>query len=135
MKKVFVDTSGWLAIVSSSDSLHTTAVEIYLNLLASGHTFVTHDGVSLELGNALCGTKSRSLAVKLRENISSSERIELVPLNSTLIDAGWKLYSERPDKNWGIIDCLSFVLMEELDITDALTADRHFEQAGFTKLL
>lgn len=135
MNKVFVDTSGWLAVVSSSDSLHTAAVEIYLNLLASGHDLVTHDGVLLELGNALSGTKSRSLSVKLRENILSSERIELVSLNSTLIDAGWKLYSERPDKSWGIIDCLSFVLMQELDISNALTADRHFEQAGFAKLL
>ncbi len=83
MNKIFVDTSGWLAVVSRSDSLHRKAVEIYVKLLASGHDLVTHDGVLLELGTALSDTKSRNLAIKLRENISKSERIELISLNST----------------------------------------------------
>jgi predicted nucleic acid-binding protein len=43
--------------------------------------------------------------------------------------------ASRPDKDWSLTDCISFVVMENQDITEALTADRHFVQAGFTALL
>lgn len=135
MKKVFVDTSGWLAVLVSSDTHHKSAVEIYLELLTLGHDLVTHDGILLEIGNALSGLKTRDIALNLIEKISNSHRIELVPFTPILLKAGWRLYSERPDKDWGIVDCVSFVVMEQFRINDALTADRHFEQAGFIKLL
>ena len=48
---------------------------------------------------------------------------------------GIALYAERPDKDWSLTDCISFVVMREMDISEALTGDRHFEQAGFTVLL
>jgi hypothetical protein len=50
-------------------------------------------------------------------------------------DAGMELYADRPDKDWSLTDCISFVVMQERGITDALTGDRHFEQAGFRALL
>ncbi len=51
------------------------------------------------------------------------------------LDEGWMLYSQRPDKDWGLTDCISFAVMTQEGITQAFTSDRHFEQAGFTKLL
>lgn len=135
MKKVFVDTSGWLAVLLSSDFHHQRAIEYYRKMLASGHDLVTHDGILLELGNALSGLQTRNIVLNLIQKIFSSQKIELIPLTSELLDSGWKLYSERPDKEWGIVDCISFELMKRLNISEALTADRHFEQAGFTKLL
>jgi hypothetical protein len=48
---------------------------------------------------------------------------------------GWRLYRERPDKDWGAIDCISFTIIQERNIVEALTGDRHFEQAGFVALL
>ena len=89
----------------------------------------------LEVGNSLSGIKARSLAVKLKENIENSERIELVSISSDLLEKGWKLYAEQTDKTWGIVDCISFIVMKESGINEALTTDRHFEQAGFVKLL
>ena len=135
MKVIFADTSGWLAIVVKSDSLHEKAVEIYLRLLKSNCRFIIHDAIMLEIGNSLSGSKFRNTVVKLKESIEKSNRIETVSLSPELIERGWKLYAERLDKDWGIVDCISFVLMNDLGITEALTADRHFEQAGFTKLL
>lgn len=135
MRKVFTDTSGWLAIVIESDFLHEKAAETYSDLLNSDCNFVTHDAVLLEIGNSLSKTKARETAVKLRENIENSNRIELVSLSSEIIEAGWKLYAERSDKDWGIVDCISFIVMQRQNITEALTADKHFEQAGFIKLL
>jgi uncharacterized protein len=135
MKTVFIDTSGWLAIVNSTDFLHTRASNIYQDLLKTNDRFVSHEAILLELGNSLSSIKTRKLAVNLDESIRNSKRIELVPISSEVIEAGWKLYAERLDKNWGIVDCISFIVMEKFGITEALTADKHFEQAGFVKLL
>ncbi len=135
MKKVFADTSGWLALVIKSDFLHGKAVEVYQKLLNQNFNFVTHDGILLEVGNGLSSVKARNTALRLKEKIENSKRIELVSLSPELIEAGWNLYAERPDKDWGIIDCVSFVVMQRHGITEALTADQHFEQSGFIKLL
>jgi predicted nucleic acid-binding protein len=61
--------------------------------------------------------------------------VEIEPASRALFDAGWKLYCERPDKDWSLTDCISFVVMHDRGIVDALTGDHHFEQAGFCALL
>jgi predicted nucleic acid-binding protein len=61
--------------------------------------------------------------------------VELVPLGDELLTGGVELYRDRPDKYWSLTDCISFVVMTELGVTDALTGDRHFKQAGFSLLL
>jgi predicted nucleic acid-binding protein len=63
-----------------------------------------------------------------------SPRFHIIPLDSRLLDRGLERMASRPDKDWSLTDCISFVVMENQDITEALTADRHFEQAGFTAL-
>jgi hypothetical protein len=135
MNRLFVDTSGWLALVNRSDALHEAATDIYNERFAAGWVFVTHAGVMLEVGNGLSRARSHHLAVKLRSRLNASTRIQIESLTNDLYEAGWRLYEERPDKEWGVVDCISFVLMEELGLTEALTADHHFEQAGFLKLL
>ena len=60
---------------------------------------------------------------------------EVVPETTDLFKEGLKLYSSRPDKGWSLTDCLSFVVMKERGILDALTSDHHFNQAGFHALL
>lgn len=135
MKKIFVDTSGWIAILVSSDQYHNNAVKIYLECIAAGCNFVTHEGILLEVGNALAGSKSRETVIHFLATVSNSSRIELIPFSPSFIDDGWNLFFDRMDKEWGIVDCLSFVLMKNLELKEALSADRHFEQAGFRKLL
>ena len=135
MNKLFIDTSGWIALVNRSDSLHTTATSIYNDWFAAGWEFITHVGVMLEVGNALSLVRLRHLAVRLKARIDASAQIEVIPLTETLYQTGWQLYANRPDKDWGLVDCISFVIMREQGLTEALTADRHFHQAGFKKLL
>lgn len=135
MKKIFADTSGWLALVVKSDYLHEKAIKIYRELLDKTCNFVTHGGILLEIGNGLSSVNSRSTVLKLKESVEKSARIELVSLSDELLEAGWELYAERPDKDWGIVDCISFIVMQRQGIIEALTADKHFEQAGFSKLL
>jgi hypothetical protein len=59
----------------------------------------------------------------------------IVPPTQSLSDQGVELYSERPDKGWSLTDCISFIVMRHHGVTQALTGDHHFEQAGFIALL
>jgi hypothetical protein len=61
--------------------------------------------------------------------------VEVIPVSEALYQRGFQLYAQRIDKDWGIIDCISFVVMQEQGLTDALTTDIHFQQAGFRALL
>jgi len=67
--------------------------------------------------------------------LRASPRATIVPLGSQLLDRGMQLMEERQDKDWSLTDCISFVVMKEQGVQDALTADGHFEQAGFRALL
>lgn len=89
----------------------------------------------MEVGNWLSPASLRGLAINLLHRIEQSRRIEVVHVTPELYAKGWELYSNRLDKDWGVIDCISFVIMQERNLTEALTSDHHFEQAGFKILL
>ncbi len=135
MKLNFVDTSGWLALIVVSDSRHQEATQIYQSKYAEGCHFVTHQGVMLEVGNSCSSVRLRSAAIGLKSKLAKSNRVRVIEIDKELIEAGWRLYAARTDKDWGIVDCISFVVMRRENIAEALTADKHFEQTGFVKLL
>ncbi len=89
----------------------------------------------LEIGNALAKQRYRAAAVRLLEALENGPVVEIIPLSEGLYSRAMQLYRERPDKEWGLTDCVSFVVMQERSITEALTADDHFRQAGFRPLL
>jgi hypothetical protein len=131
----FVDASGWIALVNRKDALHHQAVRLYQTRLIQGGRFMTTSAALLEVGNWLSPASLRQLAIDLLDRIRHSTRIEVVHVDPALYAKGWELYRNRPDKDWGIVDCLSFVVMQERGLIEALTADHHFEQAGFITLL
>lgn len=131
----FVDASGWIALVNRNDILHERAVRLFQQHLDEGRNFVTSSVVLLEVGNWLSPVPLRPLASRLIERIKCSARIEAVELTSDLCKKGWELYSQRPDNDWGAIDCVSFTIVRERGIPEALTGDRHFQQARFVPLL
>jgi predicted nucleic acid-binding protein len=132
---VYVDAAGWIALVNLRDALHTEAVRIYKQRLQEQCHFATASVVLLEVGNWLSPAPLRGLAIDLLQRIEQSSRIEVVHVTRELYAEGWQLYSNRLDKDWGMIDCISFVIMQERNLTEALTSDHHFEQAGFKVLL
>jgi hypothetical protein len=67
--------------------------------------------------------------------LKESDWVEIVHVTPELDAAAWQLFVSRSDKNWSLVDCSSFVLMQERGILSALTSDRHFMQAGFQVLL
>jgi predicted nucleic acid-binding protein len=87
------------------------------------------------VADALVSPKIRSQTIRFINHLNNLIGLQIIPLNKSLFDEGWKLYSQRLDKDWGLTDCISFVIMQQEVITLAFTSDRHFEQAGFTRLL
>jgi hypothetical protein len=96
---------------------------------------VTTTWILTEVADALCDPPNRTLAGQLRRLVAASPFIRVVPADEELFQAGFDYFEARPDKEWSLTDCISFVVMERERMTEALTGDRHFEQAGFTALL
>jgi hypothetical protein len=87
------------------------------------------------LGNACARAEDHADFLTLLSGIRASPRTRIVPLDSRLLQRGLDLFAERPDKNWSLTDCISFVVMQDEGLTEAFTGDGHFEQAGFKVLL
>ena len=131
MKPIFIDTGFLIALLNANDNYHLTATK--LSLKYEGISFLTTDAVLLELGNAL----SRSSKQKTSEMIryfQQSEDASIIHLTPDLFTKGLQLYDKYQDKSWGLVDCISFVVMQELELTEVLTFDQHFIQAGFNVL-
>ena len=76
----------------------------------------------------------RHAAVELLQSIEADPTVTVVPLSEDLYAQAFRLYRERPDKEWGLTDCMSFIAMQDRKVTEALTTDEHFQQAGFRAL-
>jgi predicted nucleic acid-binding protein len=130
--EVFADTAYWIALVVKQDQYHQR-VQAWTPRITERIT--TTSAVLLETANALARPAWRASAVALIEHLRQRPDIRIVPLEPALWERGWDLYRERPDKAWSLTDCISFVVMQEAGLTDALTPDEHFRQAGFRPLL
>lgn len=135
MLQMFLDASYAIALSSPTDQHHQLAVRLAEQLEANRTPLVTTRAVVLEIGNALAKRRYRAAAVTLMAALENDPNVEIVPLSETLYADALELYRTRPDKEWGLTDCISFVIMQERGLTEALTADGHFQQAGFQVLL
>lgn len=132
---IFVDTVAWLALVNKSEDLHEAARTVRDQLIQQKAKLITTDFVVVEIANSLARLPLRGVAYKLIDFIRTSDTIELMTITPELFEKAYDLYCSRDDKEWGLTDCTSFVVMKKMRMTRAFTADRHFEQAGFSLLL
>jgi uncharacterized protein len=88
-----------------------------------------------EVADAFCKPSQRDIAAAFLNDLQADPRVIVIPPTMDLFNRGLALYSQRPDKNWSLTDCISFVVMEESGLTEALATDRDFKQAGFVPLL
>jgi uncharacterized protein len=131
----FADTSFWIALSSKRDQYHARAVAWSLSLIQRQSTLVTSEAVLWEWMNALSDAPTRRFVAEGYRRCQIDPQIEIVPFSRERNDAAVRLYEARPDKTWSLTDCLSFVIMEQRQLTEAITTDRHFEQAGFRALM
>ena len=132
MKSVFADTFYYLALVSEDDTAHQEAAQLSLTLRCP---IVTTTWVLTEVGDAFAHPQQRIVFVNLLERLSRDDDLTVIEPSQSLFDSGVDLYAQRPDKEWSLTDCISFVVMQDHNISEALTGDHHFEQAGFVALL
>ncbi len=135
MNEIFLDTSFAIAIVSPRDQLHKTA-NIWLDKIEDSETpIVTTQAVFLEIGNALSKSAFRNVGIGILNHYENDPKTTIISLTDDLYKTAFELFSNRTDKEWGLVDCISFIVMQKREITEALTADEHFVQAGFRALL
>ncbi len=132
MRTVFADSFYFFALLNNLDPAHAKAtafVDSYFGRVVTTHWVLT------ELADGLSSPGNRFVFMAALEALSADPRITVVGCTEELFDAGVDLFGQRPDKYWSLTDCISFVEMQRDGITEALTGDKHFEQAGFTALL
>lgn len=132
MSPIFADTFYYLAMVNREDGAHVRALALSRQVTAPT---VTTAWVLTEVADALADPRQRRVFLVLLESLRDDPKVTIVPPTQDLLDRGVALYQRRPDKGWSLTDCISFVVMEQMHVIEALTGDRHFEQAGFRALL
>ena len=131
MNAVFADTFFFLALLNDRDEAHAKALQFD----ATARPLVTTAWVLTEVGDALSAPENRAAFLQLLDTLKDSPDARILGPTPELFERGVELFRQRPDKEWSLTDCISFAAMREVSITDALTGDRHFEQAGFRALL
>jgi uncharacterized protein len=133
MRIVFADAFYFFALLNPRDPAHAKAVAF--TGAYTGQT-VTTGWVLTELADGWAKPASwRSVFLQLQADVRANPDIVIVPCTDQLLGEGIHLYAQRPDKEWSLTDCISFVVMQRESITEALTGDHHFEQAGFVAML
>jgi predicted nucleic acid-binding protein len=135
MRRIFADTSYWIALLNPRDELHHKAVAAAQNY--SEDQVVTSEMVLVELLNGFSdsGPRLRAAASKAVKTLRSSPNVTMVPQTSDQLEAALSRFQDRVDKDWSLTDCASFLIMEAEGIEAPLTHDQHFAQAGFQALL
>jgi uncharacterized protein len=128
----FADSNFLVALLNPKDQWHSLATRV---AQALNEPLVTTIWVLVEVGDALSIGVNRELFVQFVDRLSGQSQWETIAASPELFSAGLELFRSRRDKEWSLTDCMSFVVMRERGITDALTNDHHFEQAGFRILL
>ena len=131
--RAFADTHFWIALLSERDAAHGAA----RHWQAAGglREVVTTSWVLLEVADGMSAAKERETCATLIAYLRSAPAIRIIPATEELLWRGFDLYQKRPDKAWSLTDCISFAVMADEGLTDALTGDHHFEQAGYKALL
>ena len=132
---VFVDTSYIYAVINPNDQWHAKAVEWQTKVVADDSFLITTQFVLAEIADGLSAVRYRRSAIDVVRSLIVNPKVEVADASADLFYQGLDLYESRPDKNWGLTDCFSFVTMRTNGVTDALTTDDHFRQAGFNALL
>ena len=132
MNVVFADAFYFVARLNRRDQHHERVLTFSRDFRAH---LLTSDWVLMEVADALAASECRGRMREFILHLRQSAVCEIVPASRELLDRALTLYHQHADKGWTLTDCVSFVIMRERNMTDALTGDKHFEQAGFIALL
>lgn len=137
MNEIFADTSGWANYFVRTEPFHETTKHLMQEWYSARTKVVTTNYVLSELVALFISPLriSRQQQILAIEAIKTVDWIEIIHISPKLDAQAWQFLKERNDKMWSLVDCSSFVVMKERQISQSLTTDNHFEQAGFIRLL
>jgi predicted nucleic acid-binding protein len=137
MAELFCDTSGWGNLVDPTQPYHNLATKLYRSARDNHQGVITTNYVITELVALFTSPLRipRSTTIAFIETLKSSPYIEVIHIDRSLDQESWELLANRQDKVWSLVDCSSFTVMRQRNISEALTTDHNFEQAGFSRLL
>jgi len=131
--RFFLDTAYVLALLNPNDIYHKQARALLPSMHSAHEVWVT-EAILIEIGNALARS-DRFAAVDFINSCYITPNVKVVSVDTPLLHRAIDLYHSREDKEWGLTDCISFIVKEDHDLMAALTSDDHFQQAGFRVLL
>lgn len=134
-RDIFVDTSGFYSLLVRRDAHHAAALQIVEKASRQKTLFVTTDYVVDETATLLKARKQTHLIPQFFSRIGLSAAIRVEWTDSDRFARTQALFLKHSDQDWSFTDCLSFVVMRQVELRDALTTDAHFEEAGFRQLL
>lgn len=135
IEPLFVDTAYIYALFNKGDQWHEKALQWQQKLARENRSLITTQFILTEIADGLSSLKSRQNAASIIHALENSEIVEVVPAAPELFRKRLNLYESRPDKSWGLTDCISFAVMNEKNLFEVLTTDDHFRQAGFRALM
>lgn len=134
MKEVFADACYWIALLNRADALHQAALSVGPSL--TNVRLITTDEVLTEVLNYFSKRGSlRTFAAEMAIAIYNDPHVLVLEQSRASFDGGLHLYRQHRDKRYSLTDCISFTVMRERGIVEALSDDQHFVQAGFAALL
>ena len=131
--RLFLDTAFIQALLNVRDAYHPKAIELFPRVRNASEIWIT-EAILTEVGNA-CSAINRKGAVQFIQQCYQTDNIRVVSIDTQLFTQATHLYQSRSDKNWGLTDCISFIVMTQNNLQDAVTTDRHFVQVGFRALM
>ena len=129
---MLIDTSGWLCLYHKDERQHHEAVKLYENsFIRLTHSYILAEFVPLAHKRGFPREKN----LQFTQRILDTDEIEIIWVDEVLHRKAVALLQKREDKTYSLCDAVSFVVMRERALTEALTTDKHFEQEGFMRLL
>jgi predicted nucleic acid-binding protein len=133
MRRIFADTSYWMALVNPRDQIHQKAISVSQQL--SSESLLTTEMVLAEVLNSFSDSLYREAVGRMVASLRRDQNLTIMPQTPAQFKSALQRYQQAADKSWSLTDCASFETMEAENIEAALTHDRHFVQAGFEALL
>jgi uncharacterized protein len=131
--RLFLDTVFIQALLNPRDNDHDQAKQLFPRIRIASEVWIT-EAIFAEVGNALSAFNRRG-AVHFIQQCYRTENMRVVSIDTAPLMQALALYQSRPDKTWGLTDCISFIVMQQQNLIDAVTGDHHFIQAGFQALM
>jgi uncharacterized protein len=134
---MLIDTAGWASLFIANEPYHPQASQYFQIARQQQQQLITSNYIIAELVALLHSPlrRPRPQIFEIIDAIKTASYVQTIHIDAEVDLAAWNFCKSRPDKTWSLVDCTSFILMQKLGIHEALTSDRHFEQAGFTRLL